>query len=158
MKKFPSAPGRNGKSFWLLLGLFILSAGTLSAQDCDAIVLPMFKNDVQRFNRYPVEKVAYYCAFSQFSFEVTDTLDENAPLHDISEVYDIFTGEHLAADVQIDLNVLSYYRYNFNGFQGMHAEGPIYFRTVGSEHAYLVLVPIRIAQKQAVDKMSQMEY
>ncbi len=156
MKISASRFRRNGKSMLLLMALFICSAGSLSAQDCDAIVLPKFKNDLQRFNQYPADKVLYYCAFSQFSFEVSDTLQAGVPVHDINEVRDLFTGEPMDRDVQIDLNVLSYYRYDFNRFQSIHAEGPIYFRTAGSEHSYLVLVPMRLAQQRAVDKMSQM--
>lgn len=140
------------KPFWIFVFLLVATVGSLSAQDCNAIVLPLVNNDVQRLHQYPSDKLAYRCAFSQCSFEVADVLDETAPLHDISEVKDVFTGEYLASDVQIDLNLLSYYRYDFNRFQVLHADEPVYFRTAGSEHSYLVLVPKVLADQRAMEK------
>lgn len=154
MRKSISVPSCKWKPFWLLLSLFLFSAGSLSAQDCNAIVLPLVNNDVQRLNQYPSDKLAYRCAFSQCSFEVADVLDETAPLHEISEVKDIFTGEFLSPSVQIDLNVLSYYRYDFNRFQVIHADEPVYFRTAGSDHPYLVLVPKMLADQRAQEKIN----
>ena len=143
-----------------LLCLFVFlskaTGGTLFAQDCNVIVLPLVNNDVQRLNQYPSDKLAYRCAFSQCSFEVADELDENAPLHEISEVVDVFTGEHLSDDMDIDLNVLSYYRYDFSRFQVMHADEPVYFRTAGSAHPYLVLVPKMLADQRAMEKINNL--
>lgn len=154
MRKSISVPSCKWKPFWLLLGLFLFSAGNLSAQDCNAIVLPLVNNDASRLAHYPADKLAYRCAFSQLSFEVTDILAEGAAVHDISEVKDVLTGVMLDRNVQIDLSVLSYYRYDFNRFQGMHADEYVYFHTPGSEHRYLVLVPRYLAQERAQEKMN----
>ena len=152
------APCCNWKSLGLLLALFIYSAGSLSAQDCEAIVLPMVNNDAALLARYPADKIAYYCAFSQFSFEVADSLPTGAPVHEINEVQDVLTKVFLDKDVRIDLTALSYYRYDFSRFQGMHAQATVYFHTPGSEHAYLVLVPYSDAQIRAQEKLIQQSY
>lgn len=138
--------------------VMIIAPGSALAQDCDAIVLPFLNNDVQRLNQYPAHKMAYRCAFSQFSFEVADDVASGAPLHEISEVVDRFTGSNIPSDIKIDLNTLSYYQYDFNRFQGLHAEGPIYFHTPSSEHPYLVLVSFREAAERATKKMAQLGY
>jgi len=150
-----SAHRRNWKSLGLILGLLSCCAGTLSAQNCEAIVLPMLNNDANQLAMFPADKIAFHCAFSYYSFQVSDTLASAAPLHDISEVKDLLTGEQVSSDVNIDLDVLSYYRYDFNRFQIMHPEVPIYFHTRSSSHPYLVLVPVRVAEQRAQEKMDQ---
>lgn len=143
----------NRKIRWYLLALFVCGVGPLSAQDCDAIVLPKVNNDVQRLHAYPADKIAYYCTFSQSSFEVADAVAPNAPVHEISEVVDRFTGNPIPNEVHIDLNTLSYYQYDFNRFQGMHAGQTIYFHTPSSEHPYLVLVSYMEAERRTLAKM-----
>lgn len=148
----------NRKLLCFLAILFFCAGGTLSAQDCEAIVLPMMKNDASRLAQYPSDKIAYHCTFSQLSFEVSDTLPAGVPVYEINEVRDVFTGVSMDKNVKVDLNTLSYYQYDFNRFQGMHANEYIYFHTVGSEHLYLVLVPLTEVQRLTVEKMKQLGY
>ena len=127
------------KLFLVSVLLVAVGMGTLCAQDCEQLLLPFFGNNLQTLQNYPQEKLAYRCAEAYFSFYVTDELDENAPVHDISEVVNRFTGEHLSEDFSVDLEVLSYYGYDFHRFRGLHPQASVYFRTQGSDHAYLVL-------------------
>lgn len=123
--------------------VFLLSAMALKAQDCHKIMLPYFGYDENQMYSYPEEKLAYRCAFSRFSFYEADQVPEGAAVHDISEVTDRFTGEALSQQVSIDINVLSYYQYNFAQFRGLHYQQTVCFRTPGSAHPYLVLRSFR---------------
>lgn len=149
---------RLSQSSWVLFLMLVSSVGTLSAQNCEAIVLPFLDNDASRLVDYPAEKLAWRCAFSRHSFSLADTVPAAAPLHDISEVTDRFTGNPFPSDLAVNLDELSYYRYDFNRFQGLHPDLPVYFRTPASDRPYLVLVPIREAIRKAQEQTSGIGY
>lgn len=119
--------------------LFVTFASMAVAQNCEAIVLPLYNNDIQRLNQVPADKIEYRCVFSHFSFDVADELPSGVTALAISQVRDNYTGQFMTDDVQIDLNVLSYYQYDFSRFQILYPQQEIYFSTPASEHPYLVL-------------------
>ncbi len=87
----------------------------------------------------PPYKVAYWCQSSHASFFVTDELPEGAFVYDIHEVKNLKTNAYLPTSYVVNLDSLNLYAYNFDQFEQQHFGKRIYFRTPGSEHAYLVL-------------------
>lgn len=128
------------KTKHLYLTIALLSfASFLRAQDCEAIMLPYFNNDIQRLRAYPEPKLAVRCAMARLSFDVADSLPANAPLHSITEVHNRFTDEPLSESFVVDLNTLSYHGFNFDHFRGLHPDQTVYFSTPASDHPYLIL-------------------
>lgn len=120
-----------------LFSIMLCAASAVGAQNCESLVLPHFGNNRAAFNNCPSDKVAYYCRYSSTALFATDTLPEGANVYDISELQNRFTGEYLAQNVEVDLNVFSYYAYNFVVFQNRHFNHRVYFRTPGSKFRYL---------------------
>lgn len=123
--------------------LVLLAAGTLGlrAQNCEAIVLPMFGGDRAKMARCPAEKIDYHCRYSRNAFYVSDTVPEWAEMHALTELKDNATGKSLTEDYVVDLGTLSYYAYNFVDMQCSYRETDVVicFPTPKSEHPYLVL-------------------
>lgn len=128
----------------VLIVAVALSALGLKAQDCDAIMLPYFKGNVEQMEQYrsaAPEKFATRCAYAQAAFYESDTIPMGAYLHDISEVREAFGTNYLPQNYVVDLSSLSYYAYNFKEFQLQFRECDkiICFSTPSSTHPYLVL-------------------
>lgn len=123
--------------------LFMASFGAY-AQDCEAVMLPFFKGNVDGMNNYrslSPEKFEWRCEYARAAFIESDTIPAGLAVYDISEVRSRTTGESLPESFVVDLNVLSYYEYDFFLFQGRNnsVEERVCFRTPGSAHPYLVL-------------------
>lgn len=125
---------------------------TVSAQDCRAILLPYFNNDEARLNQYPADKQEVRCLYSTLQFDVADEVPIEAVELPITAVVDRFSDASLPSDFIVDLTTLSYYRYNFNHFQGVYPDQEIYFSTPASAHPYLVLHKLSdvVARHQAI--------
>lgn len=125
----------------ILSVLCLMAFASLSAQNCEAIMLPYFNGNEKQMNEYPAPKLEWRCKYSQNAFYVTDNVPEGAELHALSELVDKMTGKNLTDDFVVDLNYLSYYQYNFMDLQ-LHSpkgDASIYFATPKSEHRYLVV-------------------
>ncbi len=138
----------------LLLAIFLLAGMTaVKAQDCEAIVLPYFKGDVARMERYKSmapEKFEYRCAYARAAFYESDTVPAGVEVYPIERVQSHATGEYLPHNYVVDLFVLSYYAYNFYYFQTIHntVDETVCFTTPGSAHPYLVV--------RSLDEIDQM--
>ena len=125
----------------ILTVIGLMFAGGLSAQNCEAIMLPFFGGNKQKMDEYPQPKFEWRCKYSQNAFYVTDQVPEGAELHALSELTDKMTGEKVTDDFVVDLDYLSYYQYNFMDIQ-LHSpsgDAKIYFATPKSGHRYLVV-------------------
>ena len=131
----------------------LLAAAGLKAQDCETIMLPFFNGDRARMAEYPAPKLEWHCVFASYAFYVTDELPNGAVVLPIESVKDVWTGEALPSDFQVDLTKLSFYAYNFEQLQlkYMDANLQLYFYTPASEHKYLVLRSIYEMRKHASD-------
>lgn len=133
------------KRIVVLLALLAASAIGLRAQNCEAIVLPMFNGDRAKMASCPVEKVDYHCRYSRNAFYLSDTVPEWAEMRSLSELKNKQTGKNLTEDFVVDLETLSYYAYNFSDLQCQYRETDIIicFPTPKSEHPYLVLRSVK---------------
>lgn len=106
----------------------------------EAVLLPMFGNNLQKVQSYPRDKQLLRYYFSYYSFYVTDEQPaEGIPVYDLSELHDNITGSTCDNNIAVDPATLSFYRYDFSRLQGLHPGLQIAFRTPGSTHAYLML-------------------
>lgn len=126
-----------------MLAVMTLAIGVsgLKAQDCRAIVLPMFNGDEARLDSYPVEKLEWRCKYARNALYVSDTVPAGAVVMSITEVRNRQTGEYMTNETSIDLTTISYYAYNFNEMQLQYPKCnvTICYSTPGAEHPYLVL-------------------
>lgn len=116
----------------------------VNAQNCDAIMLPYFRGNVDRQEQYrdnAPEKYMYRCVFAQAAFYESDTIPAGAELLDISSVVEYATRTALSSDIVIDLNTFSFYAYNFAEIQVRNnsVTERTCFSTPNSTHPYLVL-------------------
>ncbi len=131
------------KRLVLIVAVVMMAVGA-QAQNCDSIMLPYFRWNTEQMERYLMqapEKFEYRCQYARNAFYESDTMPTGVILYDIADVQDKFTGETLPANYVVDLNTLSYYRYNFAWFQLVNrdVEETICFQTPGSTHPYLVV-------------------
>lgn len=122
----------------------LLAAFGAKAQDCEAIMLPYFKGNMDRLMDYrdlAPEKYMYRCIFAQTAFYESDTIPAGAEVMDISNVVEYATGKKLSSNIVIDLNTFSFYAYNFAEIQVRHnsVTERTCFATPRSKHPYLVL-------------------
>lgn len=125
------------------------------AQDCNAIVLPMFGNDPAVMANTPDDKIAYWCYFSQASFYESDTVPAGVDVYNISQVREAHGTTYLSQDYVVDLTTLSYFAYNFTDFQHQYSKGNVTlcFSTPSSTHPYLVLRSIDDATRMAIEAL-----
>ena len=131
------------KKLVIIAALLIAAAG-VKAQDCEAIMLPYFKGNVERMQAYrddAPEKYMYRCVFAQAAFYESDTIPAGAEVMDISKVIEYATGKKLSRNIVIDLNTFSFYAYNFGEIQVRNNSltEQTCFATPRSRHPYLVL-------------------
>ena len=149
------------KKLVIIAALFMAAIGA-KAQDCEAIMLPYFRGNVQNMENYrdwAPEKFDYRCIYAQAAFYVSDTVPAGMEVFSIKDVRDKITGAALPGDFVVDLNTLSYYAYNFGDFQvrkNSIMEGAC-FSTPSSEHPYLVLRSV-LDQQSLSDKMYKEYY
>ena len=131
------------KKLFIFAALFMVAFGA-KAQDCEAIMLPYFRGNVERMEDYrdrAPEKFMYRCVYAHSAFYESDTIPAGMQVFSITDVLNMTTGVALPSDFVVDLNTLSYYAYNFGAFQARNNsihEGAC-FSTPGSTHSYLVL-------------------
>lgn len=131
------------KKIIVIAALFMAAFGAY-AQDCEAIMLPYFKGNVERMISYrdnTPDKFMYRCIYAQSAFYESDTIPEGTEVLNISQVKEWLTGNFLPLDIVIDLNTFSFYAYNFGQIQVRHdsVTERTCFATPGSHHPYLVL-------------------
>lgn len=128
----------------VIIATLLMAAVGVKAQDCEALMLPYFRGNIDRMTEYrdnAPEKFEYRCVFAQSAFYESDTVPAGAEVLDISQVYEWSTGRTLSSNVVIDLNTFSFYAYNFAQIQIRHdsVTEQTCFSTPGSRHPYLVL-------------------
>ena len=143
------------KKLVFFAALIMASIG-VNAQDCDALLLPYFRNDAAKMESYKAftpEKFDWRCAYVRSAFYESDTIPAGADVYQISEVKFAFSDEHLGDDFVVDLYTLSYYAYNFNQFQLSYPRGNkvLCFATPGSAHPYLVLNSLEETNRLATE-------
>ena len=148
------------KKLVVFAALFMAAFGAY-AQDCEAIMLPYFKGNVEKMESYYTvapEKFMFRCLYAQAAFYESDTVPAGMDVFSISTVVNKTTGVALPNDFVVDLNTLSYYAYNFGSFQVRNnsIEEGVCFTTPGSQHPYLVLRSIK--DMQAVADRNYREY
>ncbi len=146
----------------LILAVALLLGGlSLQAQDCDALLLPLFRYDSARMADYPSLKRDYRCAYARAAFYESDTVPAGARLYNISEVREKFGTNYLPQNLVVDLSTLSYYAYNFEYFQTLELRPTdvVCFSTPSSAHPYLVLRSIvemgSLAEQYYYQKMQE---
>ncbi len=127
-----------------IVAALLLAYSGLKAQDCDAIMLPYFNNNVERMENYKSqapEKFDYRCAYARAAFYESDTVPAGVEVFSITEVVDPQTGNALPRSFKVDLNTLGYYSYTFSHFHGRYKDGlhAVCFSTPSSRHPYLVM-------------------
>lgn len=133
------------KTAFIFAAIVMLSVGAGAQEkgqrNCDTILQPYFALHGYDAETYPAGKAEYRCRYSENAFYFVDDIPNGVPLHQMDELTDLLTGEHPTADMVVDLSTLSYYRYDFNKFQGMHRKSPVvYFRLRGNNsHQFLAL-------------------
>lgn len=123
-------------------GLLLFAAiGSLKAQDCEALVLPRFGNNLELMYSYPEAKLFYWCKYAQYAFYESDTIPQGMDVYGIEEVVDRYTSQALPHDFVVDLNTFSVYAYNFMLIQSRYTnvDVDICFSTPASAHPYLIL-------------------
>ena len=125
--------------------LCLMAIGDLSAQNCEAIMLPFFGGNKQKMDEYPAPKLEWRCKYSQNAFYVADQVPEGAEIHSLTELKEYSTGAKVTEAFVVDLETLSYYRYSFKELQCSYksSDVTICFPTPASEHNYLVLRSLR---------------
>ena len=125
----------------VIVAIMMIAAAGVKAQNCDIIMLPFFNGNRIAMDNYPQEKFDYRCRYARVAFYEADAVPEGAVLRSITDVQDKATGEYLTADFVVDLDVLSYYAYNFNELQVSYPSCDVIlcFATPSSAHPYLVL-------------------
>lgn len=131
------------KKLFVAIALVMMAMG-VKAQDCDALMLPYFNNDVNRMMNYKAmtpEKFDWRCAYSRSAFYESDTIPQGAAMYSISSVWSIYEERFLDDSFVVDLYTLSYYAYNFKEIQLTFRKGNqvLCFSTPSSAHPYLVL-------------------
>ncbi len=111
----------------------------LSAQNCTEIVRPYleFRNIPQ--SQYPQEKFDWRCNFSRNSFYMCDSVPEGAKVFSISALTNNITKQHPAENYVVDLNVFSYWAWDFINFQKEDYFNTIYFDTHNATNRYLAV-------------------
>ena len=120
--------------------LVILAMGctqkSLAQSTCREIVRPYYiMRDIDS-TTYPIEKEEYFCQFSRNAFFITRQVPEGAVVHDLDELTNVLTRTKASKNMEIDLNKLSYWLYDFYRFTDNRQTA--YFR-IGkrSDHQYL---------------------
>ena len=134
---------KNMKKIIVIAALFMTAVGA-KAQDCEAIMLPYFKGNVERMEAYRTvapEKFMCRCVYAHAAFYESDTIPAGAEVMDISKVVEYATGKPIPNDIVIDLNTLSFYAYSFGQIQVRNNSltERTCFSTPRSKHPYLVL-------------------
>lgn len=130
----------------LILGLMLLvGAAGLKAQDCEYIV--SFKYGAERVKLLTPAKLDYQCRFSRNNFFVTDQIPKGAEVHSISEVKEQVSGISLPSNYVVNLDSLSYFRYDFVRFQDHRGNKVVYFETRSSAYRYLALRPLGLVME-----------
>ena len=142
-KTIESKKEKDMKKLFVFAVFFVAVCG-VKAQDCDALMLPYFHNDVLRMSDYKAiapEKFDWRCAYARSAFYESDTVPAGADVFQISEVKSIFSNEYLGQNYVVNLETLSYYAYNFIDFQRSYYRGNkvLCFATPSSAHPYLIL-------------------
>ena len=136
------------KIIFTVLAVIVLGWTNMSqAQDCRAIVRPMYILMQIDSTTYPAEKEAHFCQLSQKVFYLTQEVPNGATVYNLSDLTNTITGERLSQNYEVDLNTLSYWQYDFYRFHPQGKGQTVYFR-IGrrSQHQYLAVRPYEEAQ------------
>ena len=114
--------------FTLIVVLAFGWTNTSKAQDCRAIVRPLYILEGIDSTFYPADKEEYWCNFSRCAFFITNEVPSDAIVHNITELTNSVTGQRVQKGFVADLNTISYWGYNYDAFRPRNYEKPIYFR------------------------------
>lgn len=109
----------------------------VNAQNCAEIVRPYLEANHINPSDYPQPKLEWRCQFSYNTFFLCDSVPEGAMVFGIEALTNILTGEHPDENFEIDLEVFSYYAWDFINFQKQDDKHTIYFDTHKSTNRYL---------------------
>lgn len=109
------------------------------AQNCAEIVRPYLESRNIPATEYPQPKFEWRCNFSHNSFYLCDSVPAGARVFEISELTHITTGAHPAANHAVDLEVFSYWAWDFINFQKHDYNNTIYFDTHNATNRYLAV-------------------
>jgi hypothetical protein len=90
-------------------------------------------------SEYPQEKFEYRCNFSRNSFYMCDTVPQGALVFNISELTNFITKQHPSENYVVDLEVFSYWAWDFLNFQKQDYTHTIYFDTHNATNRYLAV-------------------
>lgn len=114
------------------------SAAFAQTRNCEAIVQPLLEQMGTTKDYYPAEKINHFCIFSEQAFYLTNQVPDGSLVYEITDLL-IWGGDsHPAADMEINLNTLSFWGYNFQYYQKV--DRTVYFHLGNkNSHRYLAL-------------------
>ncbi len=110
-----------------------------SAQNCSEIVRPYLEFRNIPPSKYPQEKFEWRCNFSRNSFYLCDSVPAGAKVFSISALTNYLTQQHPDENYVVDLNVFSYWAWDFINFQKEDYFNTIYFDTHNATNRYLAV-------------------
>lgn len=113
--------------------------GRVSAQNRTEIVRPYLELRNIPPSEYPQEKYDWRYNFSRNSFYMCDSVPAGARVFNISELTNLITKQHPAQNYVVDLNVFSYWAWDFINFQKEDYFNTIYFDTHNQTNRYLAV-------------------
>ncbi|MBR1798356.1 MAG: hypothetical protein IJ761_00455 [Bacteroidales bacterium] len=140
---------------WFIATLVAFAATSANAQNCEDIVAAYYDYNYDVVYQMPPEKLDLRCMYAKHALYESDVVPTDAVQHNLTDVVNRQTNEHLSANQIINLQQLTYYAYNFreHQFQYPSPDVVIYFETPGSRHRYLVLRSLN-----QIDKLANEEW
>lgn len=127
----------------------------VSAQNCTEIVRPYLEFRNIPPSAYPEPKFEWRCHFSYNTFYLCDSVPEGATVFGIQSLTNLITGEHPAENYVVDLEVFSYWAWDFSNFQFQDPQNTIYFDTHNSTNRYLAVRTYSEASQRAQEQLNQ---
>lgn len=111
----------------------------VQAQNCDELLEPFFQLNNIDTSIYPAGKAEWRCCFARSAFYYTNSIPDNAPVYNITEVTNKLTGKNIERNFVVNIDHMSYYAYNFDHFQAINDKKTVYFRLANGKHKYLAV-------------------
>lgn len=128
------------KVLYIAVMIAMIGIGSqVCAQNRTEIVRPYLEFRNIPPSEYPQEKYDWRYNFSVNSFYMCDTVPEGAKVFSISVLTNYITKQHPAENYVVDLNVFSYWAWDFINFQKEDYFNTIYFDTHNATNRYLAV-------------------
>jgi len=128
------------KSIYIAVMIALMGmGGCVCAQDCTEIVRPYLEFRNIPPSEYPQQKAEWRCNYSRNSFYLCDSVPEGARVFSITALTNFITKQHPEENFVVDLNVFSYWAWDFPTFQKIDYHNTIYFDTHNSTNRYLAV-------------------